>query len=126
MIFHFSVAVEFSLSLSESVLRIISGEKTFSPSSPRVVSLLSLSPKRTRVRLKSLLYLVWLRQIHSEPEAEPSVPPAPSPKLDLPKAGLNLNFAPDPKNSTASQRKEAAQVKERMCEGCETIFLGHS
>jgi hypothetical protein len=41
-------------------------EKTFSPSSPKAVSL-PLSPKRTQVRLKSLLYLVWLRQIHSEP-----------------------------------------------------------
>jgi hypothetical protein len=30
-------------------------------------SLLPLSPKRTQVRLKSLLYLVWLRQIYSEP-----------------------------------------------------------
>jgi hypothetical protein len=30
-------------------------------------SLLPLSPKRTQARLKSLLYLVWLRQIHSEP-----------------------------------------------------------
>src|SRR5271165_3597484 len=42
-------------------------EKRLSPRRAPGRSLLPLSPKRTQVRLKSLLYLVWLRQIHSEP-----------------------------------------------------------
>src|SRR5271165_5944858 len=42
-------------------------EKRLSPRRAPRRSLLPLSPKRTQVRLKSLLYLVWLRQIHSEP-----------------------------------------------------------
>src|SRR5271165_4176412 len=48
-------------------------EKTLSPRRTPRRSLLPLSPKRTQVRLKSLLYLVWLtllsgsRQIHSKP-----------------------------------------------------------
>jgi hypothetical protein len=44
----------------------ISGEKTFSRRGPRQ-PLLPLSPKRTKVRLKSLLYLVWLA-----PESTPN------------------------------------------------------
>src|SRR5271165_2347259 len=42
-------------------------EKRLSPRRAPRRSLLPLSPKRTQVRLKSLLNLVWLRQIHSEP-----------------------------------------------------------
>ena len=42
-------------------------EKRLSSRRAQKRSLLPLSPKRTQVRLKSLLYLVWLRQIHSEP-----------------------------------------------------------
>src|SRR5260370_5951528 len=42
-------------------------EKRLSPRRAPGRSLLPLSPKRTQVRLKSLLNLVWLRQIHSEP-----------------------------------------------------------
>src|SRR5271157_4763067 len=41
-------------------------EKRLSPRRAPRRSLLPLSLKRTRVRLKSLLYLVWLRQIYSE------------------------------------------------------------
>ena len=41
----------------EPTINASKGEKTFSPVEPHEGSLLTLSPKRTQVRLKSLLYL---------------------------------------------------------------------
>ena len=49
------------------------GEKTFSPSRAPGRSLLPLSPKRTQVRLKSLLYLVWLTPDPLRTHGRPSV-----------------------------------------------------
>ena len=48
-------------------------EKRLSPRRAPGRSLLPLSPKRTQVRLKSLLYLVWLRQISLRTHGRPPV-----------------------------------------------------
>ncbi len=53
------VAVDGPLQIQETYPRDLPGKKAFSRRAPGR-SLLPLSPKRTQVRLKSLLYLVWL------------------------------------------------------------------